>query len=238
MILDHPNLVPIYDITYNSDGKPKTIEMPLVKGTALFNNGEFIKGIESDSQKWAVAKQVCSGLNHMHEKGLVHRDVQAKNIIVNEQGNAFLCDMDSAFLEGMAIEKAPDYLIPPELRFTKEEQRRIIEENRKSSGEVISLTEIEYPKGPVTEKFDSWQYGLFLADLFLDGKIGENSELDLSGSCMTFMTDEKLQKEYEGNLGSYLCSDFNIENPLKNMLIRLLDFDPTTRLSLSNLDIN
>lgn len=235
--LDHPNLVPIYEITYKEDGTPRTIDMPRIEGTALFKGGEYIRGIENNPMKWSIAKQVCSGLTHMHKMGLVHRDVQAKNIIINLDKEVFLCDMDSAYLKGKEIEKSAEYLFPPEYRFTQEEEESIktqsIENVQRGSSE--KPREIEYPKQRITEKFDSWQYGLFLADLFLNKQPGKNKET-LSSICFSSPQNEEIQKEYDNNLGKYISEKFGLTEPLSEILIGLLHPDPLQRLSLEAIE--
>lgn len=235
--LNHPNLVPIYDIIYNADGTPKAIEMPLIEGKALFNQGEFIREIEDNSLKWSVAKQVCLGLGYMHSKGLVHRDVQAKNIILNQEKKVSLCDMDSAYLVNMEIEKAPDYLIPPEYHYTEEEEKSIKQQTTEASREESPdrNLEIVYPKERITKKFDSWQYGLFLADLFLNEKLGKENEMDFPTSCMFFYKKQAIRDKYGDNLGKYISEEFGLTEPLNEILIGLLDPNPSERLSLGKL---
>lgn len=235
--LDHPNLVPIYDIIYKEDGRPKAIEMPLIEGKALFNQGEFIREIEDNSVKWSIAKQVCLGLSYMHSKGLVHRDVQAKNIIINQEKRVSLCDMDSAYLVEMEIEKAPDYLVPPEYRYTKEEEKSIKQQTTEASRKETPEENLEiiYPKERITKKFDSWQYGLFLADLFLNEKLGKENEMDFPTSCMFFYKKQAIRDKYGDNLGRYISEEFGLTEPLDEILIGLLNPNPSERLSLGKL---
>lgn len=44
----------------------------------------------------SVLHDIASALEHMHQKNLMHGDLYAHNILVNEQGNAFLADLGAA----------------------------------------------------------------------------------------------------------------------------------------------
>jgi hypothetical protein len=44
----------------------------------------------------SVLHDIASALEHMHQKNIMHGDVYAHNILVNEQGNAFLADLGAA----------------------------------------------------------------------------------------------------------------------------------------------
>lgn len=43
-----------------------------------------------------LGRQVCRGLAHLHDNGLIHRDVAAKNVLLDDRGEAHLGDFDSA----------------------------------------------------------------------------------------------------------------------------------------------
>ena len=53
-----------------------------------------------DSDGWGIdesliaviMKDVCRALDGLHKKGLIHRDVKAANILVSNEGRAYLTD--------------------------------------------------------------------------------------------------------------------------------------------------
>lgn len=49
--------------------------------------------VETPVQQKKIAYQILSALDHMHALGLMHRDVKAKNIILDDELNAQLCDL-------------------------------------------------------------------------------------------------------------------------------------------------
>ena len=40
------------------------------------------------------AEELCNGLKAIHEKGIVHRDIQPKNIIISNEGTLKIIDFD------------------------------------------------------------------------------------------------------------------------------------------------
>lgn len=87
--LDHPNVVPLYEAG-ETDGTIY-IATRWVEGTEL---GTLIHDEGSlDPQRAArIAAQIAAALETAHEKGLVHRDVKPSNVIVTEEGHAYLTD--------------------------------------------------------------------------------------------------------------------------------------------------
>ena len=77
---DHPNLVRIYDL----DSRPDVafIVMELLQGTDLAHVIEYRKGIPL-ADKLKIMIQVCNGLHHIHEHGIIHRDIRPKNIFLS-----------------------------------------------------------------------------------------------------------------------------------------------------------
>jgi eukaryotic-like serine/threonine-protein kinase len=75
--LSHPNVVQVYDAG-ESDGRP-FIVMEYVPGQTLDESGKV-----PTSETVQLALQVCAGLQHAHDAGLVHRDVKPANLLLRE----------------------------------------------------------------------------------------------------------------------------------------------------------
>lgn len=56
-----------------------------------------------------TARQLCGALAHVHERGVIHRDVAATNILLDERGVAHLGDFDQA----ISAEEAPMATLVP-----------------------------------------------------------------------------------------------------------------------------
>src|SRR5439155_6651537 len=71
--LSHPNVVQVYDAG-ETDGRP-FIVMEYVAGRTLAECGRL-----SADRVVALGVQACTGLQHAHDAGLVHRDVKPANL--------------------------------------------------------------------------------------------------------------------------------------------------------------
>ena len=78
--LDHPNVVGVIDAGETRDGQ-RFLVMDLAEGETL---GDLIfAGAPLPGPRvLRIAQQLCDGLEHAHERGLVHRDFKPDNVII------------------------------------------------------------------------------------------------------------------------------------------------------------
>lgn len=91
--LSHPNLVNIYDVGQQDNNY--YIVMEYVEGKTL---KELIEEDAPLSIERAVdiAIMICDGLQHAHEKGIIHRDIKPHNILITESGIVKVADFGIA----------------------------------------------------------------------------------------------------------------------------------------------
>jgi serine/threonine protein kinase len=77
--LSHANVVNIYDV--GQEGDIFYMVMEFVEGPSLI---EVIRkeGPLTPEKTVEIASQICDGLSHAHEKGIIHRDIKPHNILV------------------------------------------------------------------------------------------------------------------------------------------------------------
>jgi serine/threonine-protein kinase len=93
--LDHPNICTIYDLNESEDGL-HYIAMQYVEGK---NVRQLVNGRPLDLRSsLSIAIQVADALAAAHAKGVIHRDVKAGNIMVNEHGQVKILDFGLAKL--------------------------------------------------------------------------------------------------------------------------------------------
>ena len=95
--VNHPALVTLHDASPGTDGEPAYLVMELVDGNDL---GHLLPSL-TPHQLAAVGAQVAAALAHVHERGILHRDVKPANVLVARRGaslQAKLADLGIARL--------------------------------------------------------------------------------------------------------------------------------------------
>lgn len=91
--LNHPNIVQAYDV--GKSGEFHYFVMEFVDGRTVFD--DIVKHKRyPEGEAIDVIIQIAEALQHAHEKGLIHRDVKPKNIMITREGVAKLADMGLA----------------------------------------------------------------------------------------------------------------------------------------------
>lgn len=91
--LNHNNIVAAFDV--GEAGGYHYFVMEYVEGKTLYE--DLAKGkIFSESEAINIVRQVANALAHAHARGLIHRDVKPKNIMINSAGIVKLADLGLA----------------------------------------------------------------------------------------------------------------------------------------------
>ena len=120
--LNHPNIVQAIDV--GEAGGYHYFVMEYVEGRTLYD--DLTKGkVFSEAEALRIILQIARALAHAHQRGLIHRDVKPKNIMITRDGAAKLADMGLARLaadEQAAQAEAgrafgtPYYIAPEQIR--------------------------------------------------------------------------------------------------------------------------
>ena len=89
--LDHPNIVSVYSFEVEND--TPYIVMEYIPDAL---DRQIRSGRLQPRRAVEIAEQVCRGLGHAHELGVVHRDIKPANILIAETGEAKVTDFGIA----------------------------------------------------------------------------------------------------------------------------------------------
>ena len=91
--LEHPNIMPVYDIGVSNDGEP-FFSMKLTGGRSL----DVIYKEKNEKGSWSLIQRlnlflgVCEGISYAHSRNVVHLDIKPHNILVGEFGEVLVID--------------------------------------------------------------------------------------------------------------------------------------------------
>ena len=121
-MLNHNNIVQAFDV--GESGGTHYFVMEYVEGLTVYDVVKQ-KGVYAEKEALLIISQMADALHHAHEKGLIHRDVKPKNIMITSEGVAKLADMglareltdtDAAESEQGRAYGTPYYIAPEQIR--------------------------------------------------------------------------------------------------------------------------
>ncbi len=173
-VLSHPNVVKVFDVSFGD--LIQYIVMEYIDGITL---KEYIE--KSGPLSWNEAVhftlQILRGLQHAHDKGVVHRDIKPQNIMLLPDG----------------VIKVADFGIA---RFARSEQETITD---KAIGSVHYISP-EQAKGEKTdEKADIYSVGVMLYEM-LTGTRPFQAESAVSVAIMQLQKEPTLPRDVNGSI--------------------------------------
>jgi WD40 repeat protein/serine/threonine protein kinase len=78
-LMDHPNIAKVFDGGTTESGRPYVV-MELVKGESITKY--FDEHRLTPRQRLELFLSVCQAIQHAHQKGIIHRDIKATNILI------------------------------------------------------------------------------------------------------------------------------------------------------------
>src|SRR3712207_6027001 len=92
--LSHPHIVPVFDWGQTGDGT-YYIAMEYLPGGTL-KDRITSEGTLSPQAAAEVALQIAEALEAAHERGVIHRDIKPRNILITDSGHAKVADFGIA----------------------------------------------------------------------------------------------------------------------------------------------
>ena len=165
-VLSHPNIVKVFDVSFGD--LIQYIVMEYIDGITL---KEYIErnGVLPWSDAVNISIQILRGLQHAHDKGIVHRDVKPQNIMILADNTVKVTDFGIA-------------------RFARNESKTITD---KAIGSVHYISP-EQVKGELTdEKADIYSVGVIMYEM-ITGTLPFEAESAISVAMMQLQAEPKL----------------------------------------------
>ncbi len=173
-LLSHANIVKIHDVNFGDI--IQYIVMEYIDGITL---KEYIEREGCLSWKDAVhfTLQILRGIQHAHDRGIVHRDIKPQNIMVLPDNTIKVTDFGIA-------------------RFARSEQKTITD---KAIGSVHYISP-EQARGQITdEKSDIYSIGVMMYEM-LTGQLPFQAESAVSVAIMQLQREPKPLTEINGSI--------------------------------------
>lgn len=143
--LDHPSIVKVYEV-FEEDGVP-WIAMQLVRGGPLRNR--LKEGPVPTDQLLSWSEQLADALDHAHGQGILHRDVNPNNALLDDAGRILLSDF------GLAR-----FLVPP--RRTSDETTEVVTTKGRVLGTPTFMSPEQALGRDLDERSDIFSFGCVL----------------------------------------------------------------------------
>ncbi|MEO0512725.1 MAG: serine/threonine-protein kinase [Planctomycetota bacterium] len=120
--LNHPNIVQAFDV--GKAGDRHYFVMEYVQGRTVHDDIVSQKRF-AEKDAIEIILQISRALEHAHQRGLIHRDVKPKNVMINQDGVVKLADMglaramsdkEAAEAEAGKAFGTPYYIAPEQIR--------------------------------------------------------------------------------------------------------------------------
>jgi PAS domain S-box-containing protein len=106
--LEHPGIIPVYELVRGRDGQQPFYTMRFVKGRTLSDAARAYHDRRSAAQADALELPallnafvtVCNTVAYAHSRGVIHRDLKGQNVILGDFGEVVVLDWGLAKLVG------------------------------------------------------------------------------------------------------------------------------------------
>jgi serine/threonine-protein kinase len=119
--LDHPNILPIYEVSESEDGLP-FFSMKFAAGGSLLDAAPTLRN--EPRRSVALMAKVARAVHYAHLQGVLHRDLKPGNILLDGRGEPLVSDFglakwldtSSDLTRTLTIFGTPGYIAPEQAR--------------------------------------------------------------------------------------------------------------------------
>lgn len=218
-LLEHPNVISIFDIGVNKGGPYFTMEL---------KTGDTLRDIiENESelnlnQRLGIFQKICDAIAYAHEQGVVHLDLKPENIQVGKFGEVIVCDWGlGKVLNGQEVGgEIASLLLNPDLL-----NHLTLNGNIKGTPGFMSPEQVD-KKSEINRSSDIYSLGCLLYYMLTDSVAIEGESVD-----------EVLKKTISEGVSSARDKQVDIPQSLDAVMLKSTRIDPKERYS-SVLELN
>jgi len=153
--LQHPGVVPIYEIGLQADARPY-FAMKLVQGRTLAALLRERQDLAVDRRKLlGIFEQICQTMTYAHSRGVIHRDLKPANVMVGSFGEVQIVDWGLAkVLAKSKAEGSPSLAEPEAMQAPSPATQRGASTSHSVAGAVMGTPAYMPPEQASGEKPD------------------------------------------------------------------------------------
>ncbi|KAJ7760469.1 kinase-like domain-containing protein, partial [Mycena metata] len=115
------------------------------------------------ADKMQILYDIGRGMEYLHGQNVVHGDLKARNVLINDEGRALVADFGLAKFERVTVKSAVAHL-GPDSTPTKPKTLNLV-------GTLHWLAPECFRDGEITKSTDTWAMGMCAYELFTDGQV-------------------------------------------------------------------
>ena len=186
--LEHPNIVPVYDLGLDQDGSP-IIVLKRIEGVewgAVMQDAAVAKerfgAADLIEHNLRILVQLCNAVSLAHARGVLHRDLKPENVMIGSFGEVYLVDW------GIAVSLRPDPLGRLPLAS---------EQSEMAGTPCYMAPEMLGALGSLSERTDVYLLGAILHEILTKKPPHTGSFKQIVGSILmsTFVYDDSAPRE-------------------------------------------
>jgi len=165
-LMSHPSIAKVFDAGVTEKGRPYFV-MECVKGVPITEYCDTHR--LNNRQRLDLFVQICEGIQHAHQKGIIHRDIKASNVLVTIQD-----DKPVPKIIDFGVAKAISQRLTERTMFT--ELGQLIGTPEYMSPEQAEMTGLD-----IDTRTDVYSLGVLLYELLVGVLPFESKELRIAG---------------------------------------------------------